>query len=246
MKLFGFIKLISSIQNMEIALLILVALSFYREAKATSRSGVVWAIAGGALYACSITATKAALYQLLMNLGGNSSLFMAVDILLSNTIALVAVSWCSSYAFGANALKAEQAFKVFNWIWLILASFFATGPMLNPSSLSNFGTQIIGSLAVAVLLPAGTLFAGKRDRESGKIASPKMSILMLLLNTIVAVLVIYHFSTNELYHPIAFFIVDMYFSLWITVIALFNTVVLFGNYHSSKLMNSNQSQQKSA
>ncbi len=219
---------------MELAVLILVALSFAREARATSRSAVTWAIAGGALYACSLVATKALLYQLRLTFDGNSLVFMALDMFFSNATALALLFWCSRSVFGSNALKADQPFKVLNWIWLILALFLATGPMLNPTSLSNFGPQIIVTLAVAVLIPAGTLFAGKRESASAKKSSLKMCIPMLILNSIVAAMVIDHLSTSEVYHPIAFFIVDIYFSLWIIAIALFNAVVLFGIHLSSR------------
>jgi hypothetical protein len=226
---------------MEIVILFIVALSFGRAARTASRRAVAWAVAGGALYACSLFAAKALFMILLLPIRDNASLCMAIDIFFSNAIALLVVFWCGHSLFGVSVLKAEQPFKVFNWTWLILVSFIVLPLMTNPPP---GGPVFFASLAVAGFIPAGTLFAGIRDRKSGEISRPGWSLPMLLLNAIATAPVIYHFSTNEIYHPIAFFIVDMYFSLWLITLAAFNAVVLFGIHQSSRRTNFTQSEQE--
>jgi hypothetical protein len=210
---------------MEYFVLIAVITAFSRAAKSVALSRFSWGASGGVVYVVSLVLTKMALYQMTPPSSNYLFLFGILDVILSNSLALIAVCHLGRVVFGYNPIDFVKLARIFNVVWLVFT------PLLLLTSIS----LIISSerpasyfhivLIMTIAIPIGTMIIHRR-MDNGIDLHSFIIPGAMVANYIAALAAIYYVYTLKYSLPIAYPLVECYCFTWLAIAACLNVFSL--------------------
>lgn len=220
---------------MELIVFIAVIIAFSRAAKAVSRSRFSWGSFGGVVYMGSFVLIKMAFHQIPTLNSKYLFILGALEILVSNALALLVVSYFGRKVFGKNPIDFVRLARILNNVWLIGIVFLLFSSIslvisgVRPASYFDVG------LAISITIPALTMFIYRRKSKGADI-NPFVIIGTIAANIITAIAGVFYVLTLQVSHPIAFPLVETYYLLWLAITTCMNVFALRrSNSLSSKL-----------
>ncbi len=208
---------------MEIVILIVVFLWFFRTAKTAGRRSVLWGIAGGVIYFATLILTKSALYVVLVPPRDYIFAFGIMDLVLSNAAALGVANFACRRLLKENLVTLQRFVHATNIGWLVIASVILVSPLLAVIS-GEFGAVLyllgLGALAA---VPLGTLRVHRAKSKSLVLSAWQLHVAFGA-NLLVGVALIWYITTLRLSHPVAFSISTAYYVSWFAIAACLNAL----------------------